>query len=406
MRLLSDLLRNKQREEGGNTSLPSQGNSSQKKAPNSDLGSIIRFFYVSAVLSVGAVVWYCGFTRTTAAPLLWGLACASVGAAFGFLFGIPKILQNERTLTEAKEGKSIDYRQQVNTNLTEISDWLTKIIVGLGLINLRNIPAQLSNTAHILAVSLNPSDPSKDKAFALALILCFLILGFLFGYLSTRLFLQAAFSRADQEASILRIAETAIASTEARISTLETKQEYILSAEPDRPNNHVKAPGGAREVHDPLLELRALADQYLLLTAKDLSERIRIKDQAASAMLSHIRSNRIPKELVFKEAERTGNEGVILALANYILTYPDKGDLDYILRVADKVDRLHVKYRVVQTIGELFAKGYATLNDTTVSERIFGGYEKGADQNLLTLINRTRVLINNVINQGNPVAKR
>src|ERR1041384_5236004 len=199
---------------------PSSKVNTERNFSASDLGSMISFFYLFAVLSLSAVVWHCGFTRAAAAPLLWGLACTSVGAALGFLFGIPKILQNDRPVTEAKESKSIDYRQQVNTNLTEISDWLTKIIVGLGLINLSKIPDKLSNIAQVLAVSLNPTEPSKDKAFALALILCFLILGFLFGYLSTRLFLQSAFSRADQEAALLRIAESAesaMATTEARI---------------------------------------------------------------------------------------------------------------------------------------------------------------------------------------------
>jgi hypothetical protein len=402
MRFLASLFSNRQSEEGTNNPVQAQGNPPQKKLSTSDLRGIVRFFYFFAVLSVGAVVWYCGITRTAAAPLLWGLACASVGAVFGFLFGIPKILQNDRPVTEAIEGKSIDYRQQVNTNLTEISDWLTKIIVGLGLINLNTIPSRLNNTALILAVSLNPSDPNKDKAFALALILSFLILGFLFGYLSTRLFLQAAFSRADQEAAFLRIAATAIATTEARISTLETKQEYILSEEPAQPNGQVKAETDT-EAHDSLSILRSLADNYLLITAKSLNERIRLKNKAATAMLSHIRSNGIPKEIVFREAEQTGNEGIILAFANYILNYPGQGDLAYLLNLADKVDRLHVKYRVVQAIGELFAKSYATAAaaDIVAVERVFSSYEKGADQNLLNLIKGTRVLIDNMVRQEN-----
>lgn len=395
---LSNLFRNRQSEAGDDNPLSSDRNSARKKLPTSDLKSITGFFYVFAVLSVGTVVWYCGFTSTAAAPLLWGLACASVGAVFGFLFGIPKILQNERPIIDVGESKSIDYRQQVNTNLTEISDWLTKIIVGLGLINLNNIPTQFGNAAEILAVSLNSSDPNQNKAFALALILCYLIFGFLFGYLSTRLFLQAAFSRADQEAAILRIAETAIATTDARISTLETKQEYVLSTESSQSKGQVEeivTKGG----NDPLVTLRGLAENYLLIHAKNLSERTHLKHQAATAMLNHIRSNKISKELVFKEAEQTGNEGIILALANYILNFPEQGDLDYLLRLTDRVERLHVKYRIVQAIGELFTKSYASAADIFVIERIFNKYEKGADEKLLSLIKGTRVLISNSVKQ-------
>jgi hypothetical protein len=402
--MLSNLLKNRQSEEGGNNLLSSNESSSQKNFSTSDLRSITRFFYVFAVLSVSTIVWYCGLTRMAAAPLLWGLACASVGAAFGFLFGIPKILQNERPVAQDKENKFIDYRQQVNTNLTEISDWLTKIIVGLGLINLNQIPVQLSNAADILALSLDSSAPSNHKAFALALILCYLILGFLFGYLSTRLFLQAAFSRADQEAAILRKTENAIATTEARISTLETKQEYILSTNSAQSNGQIEE-AISRKGNDSLSVLRNLADNYLLIHSKNLNERTRQKHQAATAMLNHIMSNKIPKEVVFKEAEQTGNEGIILALANYILNYPDQGDLDYLLRVADKVERLHVRYRTVQAIGELFAKSYANVADASVAERIFSNYEKGADEKLLSLIKGTRILINNIVNQEKSLTK-
>jgi len=81
----------------------------------------------------------------------------------------------------------------VNTNLVEISDWLTKIIVGVGLIELRRIPPQARRLA------LEVAGPSGDISFALAVVVYFPTLGFLFGYLSTRLFLAGAFSRAESE---------------------------------------------------------------------------------------------------------------------------------------------------------------------------------------------------------------
>ena len=80
-------------------------------------------------------------------PMLWALACLASGGIIGFLFGIPRVLQdinaptimpknNEEDKDSANTSKS-SYRMQVNTNLEQISDWLTKIIVGVGLIELR-----------------------------------------------------------------------------------------------------------------------------------------------------------------------------------------------------------------------------------------------------------------------------
>ena len=59
------------------------------------------------------------------------------------------------------------YRQQVNTNLTEISDWLTKIIVGLGLINLKQIPSLTKRAASLLASNTQGSSGQGQLAYAI-----------------------------------------------------------------------------------------------------------------------------------------------------------------------------------------------------------------------------------------------
>lgn len=156
-----------------------------------------------------------GFTVATTTALLWAMASLASGTALGFLFGIPKILQDnsihdkpEKVASESNPNKRSDafsYRQQVNTNLTEISDWLTKIIVGLTLVHLAEIQQQFNNMANTFASGLNAGEPALEKSFAFALLTVYTILGFFFGYLYTRLFLAIAFSKADQEASKIQI---------------------------------------------------------------------------------------------------------------------------------------------------------------------------------------------------------
>src|SRR5215204_1310371 len=184
-----------------------------------DLVIATVFFIAYSVVCFATVIWHCG-RENAGTSFIWALASATLGGAFGFLFGIPKILQGSRLPEESASSAVIDYRQQVNTNLTEISDWLTKIIVGLSLINLAKFPPYLTAMARTLASSIEGSTPEKHMAFAYALIVCFSILGFLFGYLYTRLYLQGAFSRADQEA-----ASSTQDETEARVKTLETVVE-------------------------------------------------------------------------------------------------------------------------------------------------------------------------------------
>ena len=58
----------------------------------------------------------------------------SVGLLIGFLFGIPRTLQGLPEAADARLSESVRQRYMVNTNLEQVSDWLTKIIVGVGLV--------------------------------------------------------------------------------------------------------------------------------------------------------------------------------------------------------------------------------------------------------------------------------
>jgi hypothetical protein len=81
----------------------------------------------------------------------------------------------------------------VNTNLEEISDWLTKIIVGVSLVEIKTAQAKLQDAAGFIAQTLGGS---SQTSFAYGLMMYFAIAGFLGSYLLTRLFLQRAFREA------------------------------------------------------------------------------------------------------------------------------------------------------------------------------------------------------------------
>jgi hypothetical protein len=167
---------------------------------------------------LGVLAW-----SATSAPLgrmiavaacgaMTGGAWLVIGGLLGFLFGIPRTLQAEAA-EEAPppEGQSqgrpaargLDYR--ANTNLEQISDWLTKILVGVGLTQLGVIPARLQELASAAAEGMGGGPAAS--AFALAVILFFAVCGFLFSFLWTRLHLLGAFRRADVDALASEVRE-------------------------------------------------------------------------------------------------------------------------------------------------------------------------------------------------------
>ena len=143
-----------------------------------------------------------------------GGVAAVVGILIGFLFGIPRTLTNEAaTISPPVDGgvrgmQETSYR--VNTNLEQISDWLTKILVGLGLTQLRQIPEHLQTLGVYFSGTLGGTPEMAERVVAVS-VPYFVVCGFFFGYLWTRLFLSGAFRAADGPADARqRAADTTI----------------------------------------------------------------------------------------------------------------------------------------------------------------------------------------------------
>jgi CheY-like chemotaxis protein len=210
---------------------------------------------IGAFMSIGVIGLLVQQMGRAHAALVCGAAFFSIGLLIGFLFGIPRVLQKETmpipqpqpmqspmsqmvqspmsppmsqmiqapigsypgpggaqtttfsaphtAVTTQTTVASTGYRIEVNTNLEQISDWLTKIIVGLGLVELRSMPDHLTKLATFLAVGIKASAASDDvhaaEVLALMTVVYFTLIGFFGGYLLTRTYLTGAFRRADEE---------------------------------------------------------------------------------------------------------------------------------------------------------------------------------------------------------------
>lgn len=126
-------------------------------------------------------------------------AASVCGALLGFVFGIPRALQGGGSAGSEAAGhaaaRGSESRYGANTSLEQISDWLTKILVGVGLTQLTELPGALESYSQFVGQSL--PGVSGGHVFVGAETLYFAICGFLASYLWTRLELGKALSEVE-----------------------------------------------------------------------------------------------------------------------------------------------------------------------------------------------------------------
>ena len=151
---------------------------------------------VTIFVGLGTVLWYS--PPKPAGAFMWAFACLGFGSLLGFIFAVPRAISVPERPNHGEGGASDSYaRLAVNTNMEQISDWLTKLLVGVGLVELRDLARGLNAAAQYVAAGLG--DDSKLVPFSAALLAFFTVQGFLAGYLATRIFFQRVFERADSD---------------------------------------------------------------------------------------------------------------------------------------------------------------------------------------------------------------
>jgi hypothetical protein len=173
------------------------------------IASVFILLYSVQFYGSGAVI------RVASVGILIAGASLFGGFLLGFIFCIPRTAKPTEAIAASSSGSpggtlregSDSSRQstaiafsgvETNTNLVEISDWLTKILVGVGLVELTKIPHSLRSLCSFLGPGLrandSPSYVASSESFALGIVLFFFGVGFLIGYLWTRLYFQRALS--------------------------------------------------------------------------------------------------------------------------------------------------------------------------------------------------------------------
>jgi len=112
--------------------------------------------------------------------LIAGAAFIS-GVLLGYLFGL-------RPTDHSGNPSGSSSSRPAQTNLVEIADWLTKIILGAGLVQLTRLPGPIWKLANTMALGVveDPAVETPNPAVALATMGFFSTCGLLYGYLWTR----------------------------------------------------------------------------------------------------------------------------------------------------------------------------------------------------------------------------
>ena len=100
---------------------------------------------VTTWIIIGLIVVWCHEVSFGSIGFLWSLACLATGSLFGFIFGVPRAATEPASKTDQATTLTSTYgaysRLKANTNMEQISDWLTKLLVGAGLVELKDLQA-------------------------------------------------------------------------------------------------------------------------------------------------------------------------------------------------------------------------------------------------------------------------
>ena len=181
----------------------------------------------------------------TVAAVGIGIPAASMagGGLLGFLFGIPTSLQNTASPPATVDGQSgvggMTPLYVGNTSLEQISDWLTKILVGVGLTQLSSIPTALNDLGTSLAGGLG--NLPGAEVFAPLLVVFALLDGFFLSYLWTRLNLGSLLAQSDVNQRVA----TAVKATVERVRVAEAKSAIVDATAAAMSASGASAPGSA-----------------------------------------------------------------------------------------------------------------------------------------------------------------
>jgi hypothetical protein len=134
------------------------------------------------------------------AAFLLFVAAGAVGSALGFLFGLPRARLTDQLTTADKtrhESRAPSSHYLANSNLIKVSDWLTTIVIGLGLVNLGEAVPTLRTLAAALQAPLGGAPYAG--AIGISTLIGGCIVGFVLVYVYTSIRVRQLLEDSDRQ---------------------------------------------------------------------------------------------------------------------------------------------------------------------------------------------------------------
>jgi hypothetical protein len=228
---------------------------------------LIAFLWAVGVI-VLLLILFIGFSysfKSSGAFVLISGAYFSAGLVLGFLFGMPrsnKYRYNPKAVPGAAEPDSPWYTD--NTNLEDISDWLTKIIVGLTLVSFDKILYYTHLAARSISMNISGSY-SLAYSLSYGLIVLFIVAGFIISYLWSFTILRSILIRRKKDDEELTRTVTDMVSAGAS-HELVNKQRNVFSESELPKEENERAPQAFIELVNKAL------DTHRVLVPDDLQK--------------------------------------------------------------------------------------------------------------------------------------
>ncbi|WP_155123610.1 MULTISPECIES: hypothetical protein [unclassified Actinoplanes] len=302
-----------------NRSEPREGNANVWRA-------VLGWIGIGILAAVAALVVFssqqAAGTAIFAVGIVVSLAAMLSGGLIGFVFGVPRQLT-----TENAERRADSFGVAANTNLEQISDWLTKILVGVGLTQFHSIGKSAVDLFGALAPSFGGG--VAGKAFAGGLVTFSAVFGLVTGWLYTRLVLGTAMVRADRRAAAAAVLNH-------------------MADEMERAGDPLGAEGAREQARDVLRGLSPISAAYdrarRLMPAGPprTAEFDRLADEARSV----VKLGRYDPVAVI-EALSSGSSGERIAALTIMEIHPDASYLDSVCTVALEARSRDEQYRAL-----------------------------------------------------------
>lgn len=169
-----------------------------------ELGRAQQVFVICSLLVwfvAGLAVTIYAFVPSSNGVSAWCIGLAAMSATFlagglmGFLFALPRSEKAKVHIRSEQSEQRVYVRP--NTNLEDVSDWLTKIVVGLTLVQLNKIPGLAAGLFNWVGSGLGTGQSSV--VFAGSLIVYSSAAGLMQSWIATRLFIIQWMAESDEK---------------------------------------------------------------------------------------------------------------------------------------------------------------------------------------------------------------